>query len=413
MLGTKVKGKPIQQIDKVRNIKISPFIILLIFYCLLDSAHTTVSFDLGFRADIIVAFICYFYFNRRKAIKVTSSTFLASAILIVGALFYQHGGKYYVYIGIILQVSLAVVLINLKDQWRMELFDKISIWFSILLAISLFVWFIHLFYPLPHTTILLEETATSVSRPIYNYFFFQEFDPNVGGLGFARFQSFFLEPGHLGTIVALFLFADQFNFVKKRNLVFLVAVIVSFSASAYILVGVGYLLNRLSSKNFFKSVLGILLLGAFIWFFAGFNGGDNVVSNLIFGKLTREEGAIEGRVTLEVVQVFYNMLSSGEDLLFGKSVFGKDDLAGSGIILFFVQQGIVGIILLFLVYYSIYKSCKSSYGFLFFLLYIISFLQRTYPYWDFFIITFILGLSYVKYEQRNDISLRRHKKVQQ
>jgi hypothetical protein len=135
---------------------------------------------------------------------------------------------------------------------------------------------------------------------------------------------------------------------------------------------------------------------------------------LIFGKLTREEGAIEGRVTLGVVQILYNMWSTGEDLLLGKGVFGNDDeLLGSGIILFFVQQGIVGTILLFLVYYCIYKSCKSRYGFLFFLLYIISFLQRTYPYWDFFIITFILGLSYVKYDQTNDIVFRRHKIIQQ
>jgi hypothetical protein len=413
MVGTKVKGNPMMQIDKVRNIKISPFIILLIFYCLLDSAHTTVSFNLGFRADIVVAFICFIYFNSISAIKISSSTFFASVILLIGALFYQHGGKYYVYIGIIMQVSLAVVLINVKNQWRVELFDKISNWFAILISISLFAWLIHLFLPLPHT-IIIEESAWNNPRPIYDYFFFREFDPNADGLSFARFQSVFLEPGHLGTIVAFFLFADHFDFLKKRNIVFLLAVIVSFSASAYVLVGIGYLLHRFSSKNFFQLVIAALLLGAFIWFFAGYNGGDNVVNNLIFGKLTREEGAIEGRVTLGVVQILYNMWSTGEDLLLGKGVFGNDDeLLGSGIILFFVQQGIVGTILLFLVYYCIYKSCKSRYGFLFFLLYIISFLQRTYPYWDFFIITFILWLSYVKYDQTNDIVFRRHKIIQQ
>lgn len=401
-----------QQVEMIRNNKISAFIIFLIFYCMLDSAHATVSFNIGIWADIIVAFICFLYFNSIRAIKVTSSTILASVILIIGALFYQHGGKYYVYIGILLQISLALVLINLKDQWRVDIFDKISKWFAILLSVSIIVWVIHLFIPLPHSTIMEELSFDYNPRQIDNYFFFREFGHVESGLVFARFQSVFLEPGHLGTIVVCFLFANHFNLNKKRNIVFIIAIILSFSASAYVLVGVGFLLYKYSKKKSAQLIFGVLLIGAFIWFFAGYNGGDNVISNLILGKVTREEGAIEGRVTFEVIQAFYNMWSTGDDLLFGKGVFGED-LFGAGFLLFFVQQGIIGTILLILVYFNIYKSCKSSYGFLFFLLYIISFLQRTYPYWDFFIITFILGLSYVKYDQRNDISLRRHKKVQQ
>jgi len=411
MFGIKLMEDNKPQIDRIGSVKTSPLIILLIFYCMLDSAHATVSFNIGIWADIIVAFICFLYFNSIRAIKVTSSTILASVILIIGALFYQHGGKYYVYIGILLQISLALVLINLKDQWSVEIFDKISKWFAILLSVSIFVWLIHLFLPLPHTTVI-EESAWNISRPLYNYYFFQEFDPNEGGFGFARFQAFFLEPGHLGTIVALFLFADHYDFFKKRNVIFIIAVIISLSASAYVLVAVGYILYKYSRNKLSQFLLGILFVVFFIWFFAEYNGGDNAINNLIFGKLTREEGAIEGRVAFEVIQAFNNMWSTGDDLLFGKGVFGED-LLGAGFLLFFVQQGIIGTILLVLVYFNIYKSCKSSYGFLFFLLYIISFLQRTYPYWDFFIITFILGLSYVKYDQRNDISLRRHKKVQQ
>lgn len=411
MFGIKMKENTIPHIDRIRSVKTSPLIILLIFYCMLDSAHAIVSFNIGIWADIIVAFICFLYFNSIRAIKVTSSTILASVILIIGALFYQHGGKYYVYIGILLQISLALVLIDLKDQWRVEIFDKISKWFAILLSVSIFVWLIHLFLPLPHTTVI-EESAWNISRPLYNYYFFQEFDPNEGGFGFARFQAFFLEPGHLGTIVALFLFADHYDFFKKRNVIFIIAVIISLSASAYVLVAVGYILYKYSRNKSSQFLLGILFVVFFIWFFAEYNGGDNAINNLIFGKLTREEGAIEGRVTFKVIQVFNNMWSTGDDLLFGKGVFGED-LFGAGFFLFFVQQGIIGTILLIFVYFNIYKSCKSSYGFLFFLLYIISFLQRTYPYWDFFIITFILGLSYVKYDQRNDMFSRWHKNIQQ
>ena len=298
-----------------------------------------------------------------------------------------------------MQLSLAVVLINIKNEWRTELFDKISTWFAILLSISIFAWLIHLFYPLPHTTII-EDSAWNHPRPIYNYFLFREFDQYDDGPGFARFQSFFLEPGHLGTIVALFLFANRFDFLKKRNIVFLLAIILSLSASAYVLVGIGSLLYRHSKKSSSKFILGVLFVFAFIFFFTFYNDGDNVVNNLIFGKLTRDEGAIEGRVTLYVIQKFNNMWSTGNDLLFGTGLFGKDEFLGAGIIIYFVQQGIVGTILLFLVYFCIYKSCKSGYGLLFFFIYLISFSQRTYPYWDFFIIPFILGLSYVLNAQR-------------
>lgn len=411
MFGIKMKENTIPQIDRIRSVKISPFIILLIFYCMLDSAHATVSFNIGIWADIVVAFICFLYFNNIRAIKVTSSTILASVILIIGALFYQHGGKFYVYIGILLQISLALVLINLKELWRVEIFEKISKWFAILLSISIFVWLIHLFLPLPHTTVI-EESAWNISRPLYNYYFFQEFDPNEGGFGFARFQAFFLEPGHLGTIVALFLFADHYDFSKKRNVIFIIAVIISLSASAYVLVAVGYILYKYSRNKSSQFLLGILFVVFFIWFFAEYNGGDNAINNLIFGKLTREEGAIEGRVSMEVIQAFYDMWSSGDKLLLGRGMFDKDELIGAGFILFFVQQGIIGTILLIIVYYTIYKSCKSSYGFLFFLLYIVSFSQRTYPYWDFFLIPFVLGLSYAKFAQRNKEN-RPHTIIQQ
>lgn len=379
--------------------KISYTVILIIFYCLLASAGASVTFGSNFFVEYGAAVICLLYFVSKNAIKITNASFFASVMLIIAIVFTIRGGNLAGYIGKILTVSLAVVLLNIDIIWRVELFKKLSNWFAILLAISIVAWVIHFVIPLPHST-YVEDSAWGGSRRILNYFLFREFDADRDA-NIRRFQAFFLEPGHLGTIVAFFLAFNRFDFKKKKNIVFIISTILSLSASAYFLVALSYIFYKYSERNAKRIIVAVVFLTALIVFFMNYNGGDNVVNELIFGKLTRETGAIEGRVSLEVLATYKDMWETGSNLFWGLGVFSGKETLGAGFILYFVQHGLIGSLLVILAFYFIYRCCKSRYGFYLFVVYIVSFLQRTYPFLDAFSFPFILGLPFVFVENNH------------
>ena len=380
-----------------KAIKISPIIVFLIFYCILSSASASITFNYSFYIELGTAVICFLYFQYKKLLKHTNATIFASILLIFSAVYSIHGGSFAGYISKLMQVSLAVVLLNVKDDCRIKLLYTITKWFAVILAISLVFWVIHFFVPLPHiTTVFDNPWGGYIIRS--DYFFFRELE-NPDDI--QRFQSYFLEPGHLGTIAALFLIVNQFDFKRIENFVYLLVIIVSLSAAAYVMIALGYLLFRVSEGKKSYFVYAILLLLALLVFFMNYNGGNNVVNDLIFSKLTRENGAVEGRVSDDVLSLYNNMWNTGKDLFFGKTMFLNLDTVGAGLILYFVQNGIFGTLLLALSYFSIYRSKRSRYGFYVLIIYYISFLQRTYPYWDAFTVPFILGLSSILYVQPN------------
>ena len=341
-----------------------------------------------------VAVICFFYFYSKHAIKVTQRTLIASALFLLSSMYIVHGGSIPGYISKAMLVSLAVVLLNVKVDWRVDLWQHISKWYSVLVALSILTWLLHLVIPLPHVTTVAD--MNDVPIHFHNYFFFRETMFNEYFLDYRmRFQGMFLEPGHMGTITAFFLISNRFNFKNKGNIVFLFGALLTLSASAYLLVALGYMSYMITEGKGSKGFWAILGLAIVVLFFLVYNHGDNVINELIFGKLTREEGALESRVSLEVLMLFENMWSTGVDLWFGKGAFLELETPGSGFYLFFVYCGIVGTVLLLLAYYSIYFCCRSKYGFFMFLLYLVSFLQRTYPYWDAFSLPFILGLPFI------------------
>ncbi len=379
----------------ITNKKISGIINLIILYCFLASARACMTFGENLWVEFGAAVICIFYFSSEGAIKFSNSSIIASLLLLVSSIYYIHGGSFAGYVSKAMLVSLAVVLINLKDSWKIELFQTLSKWFGILLGLSIFWWLLHFIIPLPSVITLVDFGNTQIHTQ--NYFIFRETLYKEYNTEFLqRFQGMFLEPGHLGTISALFLVINSFDFKKIENCFFLIACILSLSASSYLIVALGYVCYRFTENGNLRLFITLLLLLGVILFFMNYNGGDNYINNFIFSKLTREDGAVEGRVSLSVLSMYENMLNSGNDLFFGKGWQLEDmDNRGAGIILFFVVTGVFGTVLLILAYYSIYHCSKSRYGLFIFIIYLVSFLQRTYPYWDAFTLPFILGLPFI------------------
>ena len=382
------------------NIRIPSFIVFVILYCLLASAEACMTLGSNLWIEFGVALVCLLYFVSRKALKVTKATVFASIMLIASSMYYVHGGSIPGYISKFMLVSLAVVLINVKEDWRSELWETISKWYAVIVSLSIIFWLLHLLIPLPHITTVVDLNNFYVSS--HNYFFFRETMMSEYNVNLVRrYQGIFLEPGHMGTITAFFLIVNRFDLKKKENWALFVGALLTLSASAYLLLAIGYIFHMITKGSVRKVFFALSLIAVLIVFFLSYKGGENAVNELIFEKLTREEGAVEGRVSMEVMLWFENMWRTGTDLWFGKGAFFGVEENSAGFLLFFVCCGIVGTGLLVFSYFSIYYSCKSKYGFFLFLIYIISFLQRTYPYWDAFSLPFILGLPYIISKNNN------------
>lgn len=127
-----------------------------------------------------------------------------------------------------------------------------------------------------------------------------------------------------------------------------------------------------------------------------YNGGDNAINEYIFGKITREQGAVEGRFSKQTQLVWDKAVASG-DILLGLGTIQLKDSAGYKVYL--IMNGIFGAFLTIMAYWFILRSNYSKLGFCMLAVLIISFLQRTYPFWDAFLDPYILGTTYLQFSQ--------------
>lgn len=169
-----------------------------------------------------------------------------------------------------------------------------------------------------------------------------------------RFQSVFLEPGHLGTATVLLLMTQIGKWRKWYNILLLFATFLSFSLAAYVfLVAIVFLSFWIQRKRILSKVLllvaliAVVVIGSFYY-----NQGDNMINQLIVLRLeVEDDGKLSGdnRVT-EDFQAEYEEFITSSDVLFGREYDNR--IAGnSGYRVFIYKYGLVGF-LLFCVLYS-------------------------------------------------------------
>jgi hypothetical protein len=232
----------------------------------------------------------------------------------------------------------------------------------------------------------------------YNNYYFFLYDLNPYFV-IPRFSGIFLEPGHLGMITSLLLYANHFNLRRKEVLVLLVATIFTFSLAAYIL-----LIISISIFLFLKSKKPVLYIA--LWFvfliignnfFTKLNNGDNIVNNLIIERLQFDNGNLSGdnRFSGSMDSYFEGFLKS-DDVYTGIGTTKYELLnleANAGYKVFLVQQGIIGTSLLLFLYLSLVFTSKSKESAFFLLIYILSFSQRAYALWACELLIFITAVS--------------------
>ena len=298
-------------------------------------------------------------------------------------------------IGNLLRIVILSVVVVLPAYKKIEIFNYFTKAFSVLITISLFSWILYLFgFPFPSSPLSAEYPSHN------NHIFFITLDGFYASL-FPRFQSVFLEPGHLGMISSFLLFINKYNLKNKYVLVIFIGTLFTFSLAAYILMFLSVLgLIIINSK---KPILYlfVIFISMFITFIvaSNINNGSNIVNDLIIKRLIFEDGTIQGwnRFSHQL-DLYYSDFLSSEKSYFGigfqeyTDLF-KDTSGNAGYKVFIVTYGIIGTLIVFLFYISmLVKDCSRD-SILLFFLFAISFIQRAYATWDVQMLIFITGLA--------------------
>jgi hypothetical protein len=231
---------------------------------------------------------------------------------------------------------------------------------------------------------------------------------------FYRFQSIFTEPGHVGMIASLILYVNKYKLKKISVFIILVGLLLSFSLAAYVLLALGYCIYQFAGgKRIYKKIIivlsiAVLLGGTGLYLYKEYP--DSIVTTLIVNRMQYdEEKGIAGNNRIGA--------GTGFDYYYNKYFLGTSDMIwGAGPELFqekfswgvnsyksfFHIYGFVGIILLFLFYFSMSIHSRLSFGL--FIVYCASFLQRTYALWEMELFLFV-GAMGVFHERRKTFSI--------
>lgn len=372
--------------------------ISIVFF---KSINTWFFWDINIVVILLFGLICLTLYGKKqsKRNEVQLEYLPQIIIFIVLKLYLVRDFNINGYLGAIVDILFIIYLIQLNDDLKILIFQYLSKAFSLLVGVSIIVWVVHLIgIPLPN-----EYLSYNNGQYIYNnYYAFLDNIRVPSDLIFKRFSSVFLEPGHLGLISSFFLYANKFDFKKKEVWVFLFAIILSFSLAGYVLMFfsfVGYYMIHSKNHIIYFIIMTVLSLALYS-FFKDYNGGENVFNELIISRLEYIDNSFIGdnRVSLYVDRYYSELLSNNEMYFgIGEIAFNTKFIeGGSGYKVFIISHGIFGLLLFVSFYYMIMKNYKSKMVVIYFLLFMLSFLQRSYSLWDYQLIVYILGIPYIK-----------------
>jgi hypothetical protein len=242
-----------------------PLYVLVSVLALIKMVQKGTSFSKG-----RIGFILVWFIYCMMSIIVNSGTFFQ-------ALYY-----------ILLFLTMSSVVILSVDEMK-YLLKVITNCFVVILVISIFGWVLYLIgFPLSYTGPHYHQNGFHV---YYDYFFFTVGSSST--VEYQRFSSVFLEPGQMATPCAFLFHLNTRNdrIFRFRNMIMLVAIIMSFSLVAYGLLLfsiVANLLTRSNSKYTFPiMVVTLSLFGGLYWYFS--TNEDTAVYARIISRLEYDE----------------------------------------------------------------------------------------------------------------------------
>ena len=261
-------------------------------------------------------------------------------------------------------------IVNVFSVFSMFVFLKIGIGklnnlatfiakvFALLLIPSMAFFILYLIgFSLPYVNAVFGDNQYSFS----NYYFFM-IDDRFLMVIIPRFQSVFLEPGHLGSATTVLLMRQIGQWKKWWNVILVIASVISFSLAAYaILISLMFLSLWVQRKNLLgKLIVTVSLISVVGISSVFYNDGDNLVNNLILSRLEVDDrtGEMVGnnRVDAGFEKEFDEFITTS-DAFFGRDMSKVVSGSGnSGYRVFIYQNGLFGLLLVLLFYTVSFKG---------------------------------------------------------
>lgn len=351
--------------------------------------------------DILAFSVICIYLGRRINTKSISKNASILFFVIFASLWNTQLG-----VGSILSICLPFCLaLLLSKKEKIVLLQWWTVTYAIILSVSLIAWLIS-------WTGYLPDIGLVQYLDIDNYIYKNYILCIRGSFYDVRFNSIFLEPGHVGMISAFTCYANRFNLKNIYILLIFICTLFTFSLAGYVLLFGGYLIFLAS--HIYKLTIKNVVLTIFLFGLIGssflYTEGDILFNKLIMERLELDESKIivgNNRTGEHTDQVYKNFIES-ENVLIGlpqkklKKMRDSGEIRGAGYKIYMLQKGIIGTLFVFLFYYSLCITSKNrrfALGML--VLYIAAFWQRAYPMWYSWMFLFLFAMSIKDRETSN------------
>jgi hypothetical protein len=339
--------------------------------------------------------------NNKKIFNLNASNLLPILPLLIIRFYVVRDQNENAFVAASLQTIIIGMIILLKDNIKVDLFQFFTKAFAIILSISVFAWILYLMgISWPHFEVEFGDEQYEFSN--YYFFLYNHMDDIMP---FPRFSSVFLEPGQLGMITSFLLCANRFDLKRKEILAIFIGTIFTFSLAAYILLAISsfvYLISYSKNRILNTTVWSIFLIW-FYSFFSTYNNGVNVINDLIFSRFgSGNDDIIQNNRFSENMDYYFNFFINSMDFFtgVGAQAYNKMFLgANAGYKVFLIQHGVFGTVVVFLLYLSMVLVNRTKMAWVLFLVYILCFLQAAYPLWECELLLFITAMPFFKFNK--------------
>lgn len=198
-------------------------------------------------------------------------------------------GFFFIKVPTIFLFTVSVILLPIDE--KKLLLDAISKCMVLMIIISVPAWLLFLAgVDLPHSDMILHPNGF---HKYFDYRFFRVDARNdeVIDMIIPRFQSWFLEPGQFATpcVFLFFLNGARFN---RKNLPFIIGIILSFSLVALVLFFGSIIARKIIVKEkhlFIKLLLIAIVVGGVAYYFTQYVEQENSVNKYVFSRLEYDE----------------------------------------------------------------------------------------------------------------------------
>lgn len=346
--------------------------------------------------------------NGRQGKFITKRRLLSIALLFLTLFYVSRRLSFYGYIHTFVIFLNFYTVLSLRRELKIDILKFVGKCYAFIILISLCFYLLNYVVgiSLPSSVVRYND----IEQYTYNNYRFFLTLHYLEFMLLPRFQSVFIEPGHLGMIASFLLYVFSFDMRKWYNVVLLVGSLLTFSLASYVLIAIGIILKTVTKVK--TAVIGLVLFlasGLIVYQVATtYNGGDNLINNMIVLRLAIEDGELAGnnRTQDDFDQEFNRSIRNPVNLIFGKELDEKFAWGNAGYSLFLYMNGLLGLLLVIVLYLSFMQGYSLSNSIRLLLLFSASFLQRSYALWTSQLIIFICGLallelSHIKIKQKN------------